>query len=92
MPNGLISMTLWSERLPIPRLVAHEVAPDGALGGEVEGRREGRAGLVREAEVATVIDPAVALRLSRWLEKQALAALEQLGVSIEEQPEVRSGE
>jgi hypothetical protein len=50
-PFGL-SITFFSDRQPIPKLVVHEVKPDGALGDELKDRRVTKDGIIRDTEVS----------------------------------------
>ena len=60
-----LQMVFWSQRKPIPKTVKHRIEDDGSLGPELE--RESRVGLVREAEVAVIMDTDVATALRDWL-------------------------
>jgi len=52
-PRGLIHAAMFSERLPIPRMAAHRVGPDGNIGPpEIQ---DIRSGLVREVEVSLML-------------------------------------
>ncbi len=78
LPTGNISVTFWSERLPIPRVVVHEVTTEGTLGDPIPEKQEGKQGVIREIEVATVLDPIVALQISQWLKEKAEDAIRRL--------------
>ncbi len=70
-PQGKILVSVYSERLPLPKVMTHELAPDGSLGKEVD--RVSRHGIFREVEVALMMDRNVAESIKNWL-----------GVKIEE--------
>lgn len=65
-PRGLISMSFWNTRGPIPRRIVQEVGPGGELGKEVS--RESRDAIVREVDVGVILDLEVARSLAKWLE------------------------
>ncbi len=67
-PRGLIHAALYSERIPIPRMVAQSVAQDGSLGSPVE--QEVRQGVVREVEVSLLLDRHAAEAFRNWLSEQ----------------------
>jgi hypothetical protein len=67
--NGQLTMVLYSERPPIPKSTTHEVR-DGRL-VELEEYRDARdASAVREAEVAAIMHPRVAVQLRDWLNER----------------------
>ncbi|MDE0405468.1 MAG: hypothetical protein OXI53_09180 [Nitrospira sp.] len=67
-PRGYITMSVCSERFPLPRKVTHLVQEHGALGEEDSSKREAKRGVVREVEVAVVMDLGMARSLVDWLE------------------------
>lgn len=67
-PTGLIEMTLFSERFPIPTFTRHNLTESGVNPVEVE--RIVRDGVVRELEVGAVMTPDAAKTLRDWLSKQ----------------------
>ncbi len=67
-PRGLIHAALYSERLPIPRLMVHPIQDDGVLGPAIE--REGLPGVVREIEISLMLDRATAESLREWLSER----------------------
>jgi hypothetical protein len=64
-PNGLLLMAFFNERVSIPTQVTHAVKPDGSLGPETERIR--RSAIVREVEVAVMLNPHVARSIRDWL-------------------------
>lgn len=66
-PTGYIHLALYSERLPIPRELVHEVKPDGTLGAEVRDERVAKAGVLRELEVDAIFSLQTAVGLRDWL-------------------------
>jgi hypothetical protein len=65
-PTGDVMMTFWSQRNAIPKEVTHALTADGSVGEEL--RREGKSGIVREAEVSVVFSIQVAQELATWLQ------------------------
>ncbi len=59
-------MVFWNQRQAIPQQVTHKVNPDGSIGEETA--RKAREGIVREAEIAVVMDLSVATSLRDWLD------------------------
>ncbi|MCA9523477.1 MAG: hypothetical protein KC609_21025 [Myxococcales bacterium] len=68
-PNLTIQMHFYSERLPIPQKVVHSFE-SGVLGGEIQEKREGKSGLVREVEVGVTMNVAQAEALISWLREK----------------------
>lgn len=66
-PDGSINMVLFSERLPIPDLTVSTLQDDGMLGAELREERVVRSGVVREVEMAGVMDLKTARSLLNWL-------------------------
>jgi len=64
-PQGKILVSVYSERLPLPKLITQELKPDGSLGKEVD--RISRGGIFREVEVALMMDRNVAESIRNWL-------------------------
>jgi hypothetical protein len=77
-PGRKIHMALYSERPTIPQRMVFEVTSDRRLGGEKPERRVSREGrIVRELEVAAIMDLATAKSLCEWL-RDRIDLLEQL--------------
>ena len=76
-PRGNIQMSFFSERVPIPKRVSHEIDEDGKLGKEIVSERETRDGIVREVEVGVVMGVSEARSLVKWLQ-QKIRAYEKL--------------
>ena len=74
-PQGLIEMTLFSERFPTPSEVDYDITPDGKMGDEIKGSRVAPVGFERELEVRAMIRPATAKAIIAWLQN----GLEKLG-------------
>ncbi|MYG39779.1 MAG: hypothetical protein F4201_02990 [Nitrospira sp. SB0677_bin_15] len=68
-PRNYITMSVCSERFPIPQKTTHQVQENGALGGEDLSKRETRRGIVREVGVAVVMDLGMARSMVEWLEE-----------------------
>ena len=64
-PQGKILVSVYSERLPLPKVITQELKPDGSLGGETD--RVSRGGIFREVEVALMMDRNVAESIREWL-------------------------
>jgi len=62
-----ISMTVFSERWPVPTQITHKIDQAGTLGEELTERRATRGGIVRELEANLVFDIETAKRLADWL-------------------------
>jgi hypothetical protein len=73
--KGKIFLSLFNERVPIPRQVTYETLPNQALGKAIESIS--REGLVREVEVGLLVDINVALAIRDVL-TQAIQLSEQL--------------
>ena len=55
--------------MPIPQKVVHSFE-SGVLGGEIQEKREGKSGLVREVEVGVTMNVAQAEALISWLREK----------------------
>lgn len=70
-PKGLVHITFWNERYPIPQQIEQKIAKqDGTvitLGEEVT--RVAKPGLVREAEVGVVMTLETARSFRDWLSR-----------------------
>ena len=73
-PQNKIWMALFSERVPIPRVVEFDVpASEGAEtikfneATAVASHTEGRSGVIRHVEFSSYLDLDVAIRLHTWL-------------------------
>jgi hypothetical protein len=65
-PSGnAIQMVVFSHRLPIPKVMTHEIAPDGSIVGDREVTT--LVGIVREMEAAMILDLQTAKNLHKWL-------------------------
>jgi hypothetical protein len=68
-PQGYVHMALYNERRAIPTKIVH--ALDGSkLGSEIQSKREGRRGMVREIEADIVLGIEEARALQMWLTNQ----------------------
>ncbi|MDE0646042.1 MAG: hypothetical protein OXH84_07405 [Gammaproteobacteria bacterium] len=67
-PRGLIDMTFFTERSPIPTVLTHSITSEGQLGEEIA--RETKDGLVRDVHVSIVIDLPFAKSFRDWLEQK----------------------
>ena len=59
-----IAVGFFSERLPIPTLVKHQLKEGGAVGKEID--RDTRTGVVREMEVELIMNKATAMTFLEW--------------------------
>lgn len=71
-PTREIFMSMYSQRIAIPKMIEQALTPEGHLGAEVS--REGKSGIFRELEVGTVMSPAVAKQIAQWLLQQVTLA------------------
>ena len=69
-PRLGIFLSFYSERPPIPKVIVHEVGPDGTLGDELKLERQTREGIIREAEIGITLDVEVARTLVAWLQEK----------------------
>ncbi len=68
-PNGQIHMSLYSERLPIPRRMVYELK-ENALGDEIEDQRVTRDAIIREMDVDVIMTIDAAESLCTWLQNK----------------------
>jgi hypothetical protein len=61
-PTGL-TVTFFSERQPIPRRTVHKLNSDGTVGDEIPDQRVVRDAVVRDAEIAVVMNLDAAKRI-----------------------------
>jgi hypothetical protein len=71
-PTREIFMSLFSQRMAIPKVIEQALTTEGQLGAEVG--REGKSGIFRELEVGVVLTPATAKQIAHWLIQQATIA------------------
>lgn len=78
-PRGHITMSVFSERGPIPQRLVHQINDDGTLGKQVESAS--KSGLIREVEVELVMDLEAARGISDWLARniKSLEAAQEAG-------------
>lgn len=78
-PRGHITMSVFSERGPIPQRLVHQINDDGTLGEQVS--LVSKTGIIREVEVELVIDLEAARSISDWLTKniKTLTAAQETG-------------
>ena len=67
-PTGYIHLSLYSERLAIPREQVMEINKDGSPGKIVEEMSRG--GVVREMQVDTLMNLNTAKAVKNWLDQQ----------------------
>ncbi len=67
---GLIQMSMWNDRWPIPKQATYELTKDGTLGEEIISERVQRDAVVREVEVIALMDIDVAKQMRSWLDDQ----------------------
>lgn len=83
-PRGLISMSFWNTRGPIPTRIVQEVGPGGEMGSEV--RRESRDAIVREVDVGVILDVEIAKTIRNWLDDKIKIAERIESLSAEGEP------
>ena len=66
-PRGLIALTFFSERFPIPTQVSHRLEA-GRVGDEVKDMRVSRSAIVREAEVCVYMNLETAISFRTFLD------------------------
>jgi hypothetical protein len=64
-PRGEIQLEFFQEHVPAPDIVVHDVTEQGTLGPEKVRHTEGE--LVRELQIAVVLQPNQAENIARWL-------------------------
>jgi hypothetical protein len=64
-PTGLVHVSIFSERAPIPTRVTHALTEQGTFGPEIA--RHVESGLLREVEVDVVMNIEVAKFVRDWL-------------------------
>ena len=71
LPSGIgLSMSVFSERAPIPRSVSNEVSDSNTLGREIEDTRDARDGIVRIVQSTLYMDERQARQIHKWLGDQ----------------------
>lgn len=63
-------MSVYTERPPIPRTIAHTVGEDGEVGDELVDERETKEGMVRIVQDTLYLDLPTAIALYQWLGSQ----------------------
>jgi hypothetical protein len=69
-PGNQISLSVYSERWPIPKRTVHELTEDTTIGKELKSERVFRNAVVREIEVQLVMNIEVAKRIREWLDEK----------------------
>lgn len=82
-PELNVQMTIYNERLPLPRVVVNQVKEDGTLGDEISELREGKKGVVREMEGTLVMSLETATRVHAWLGKQIAAGNKEIDAKVD---------
>ena len=65
-PRGYLTMSVYSERSPIPQKLTHEVTQEGWVGTEIE--RDSKGGIIREVGVEIIMDLEIARSVLTWLQ------------------------
>ena len=68
-PTRDIFMSLYSQRIAIPKIIEQSLSLEGKVGEEV--KREGKEGIFRELEIGVVLSPTTARQIAEWLIRQA---------------------
>jgi hypothetical protein len=71
-PTRDIFMSLYSQRIAIPKIIEQRLSLEGKVGEEL--KREGKDGIFRELEVGVVLTPTTARQIAEWLNQQATLA------------------
>lgn len=69
-PSGLIFVGFYSERAALPQMLVHELTETGQIGNEVQDRRVGKKGIVREIETGAIMSVETASSLIAWLQER----------------------
>jgi hypothetical protein len=77
-PQGAITVNLFSERMAIPKLVTHELKPDGSLGEEISTK--GKKYIIRDIVFGLTLTPDVARSIGNWLLKRVEEFEDQIAV------------
>src|SRR5262245_47388608 len=64
-PRGMITVALYHERGPIPRITEINVTSDGSVSSE--RTIEARTGLIRQIDCELMMTPEAAIGLGKWL-------------------------
>ena len=81
-PGGNLAIVFYSERMPIPQSIEHEITQDGTLGQRTN--LESKQGVVREMEVEVVVNLEAAKGILNWLRGQ-IDSLEQAQSDAEQE-------
>jgi hypothetical protein len=88
-PKGMMSIAVYSERLPIPQKTVQSVLPDGSLGPELIEERVSRQSIIRELEADLIMDLSTAQILHAWLGDKIEQAKMLFSVQAEQAEEER---
>lgn len=70
-PRGYISMSFFSERIPIPRRLVYEVPKSGIIAGNAPPKEtETKQGIIREVEADIMVDLETAKSMLVWLQEK----------------------
>lgn len=69
-PRLQLFLAFYSERFPIPQVLTFETTEDGRPIREISTERESKEGIIRETEVAVILDVHAAKAFSVWLNEQ----------------------
>jgi hypothetical protein len=73
-PGGFVHMTVYSERVAIPKSTTYEVTKGEGLGDEID--RDSLEGIVREMEADLIFNIEAAVALRDWLDNKINASKE----------------
>lgn len=76
-PQGLINVSFFAERSPIPKSAKFNVTPQGTVGNQISISEDSKQGIVREFEFGVYMAPHVAVAVIAFLQGQ-LTILETL--------------
>lgn len=65
-----ISMSIFSERWPVPTQITNRLNTDGSVAEEIKDRRVTRRGVIREIEANLILDINTARAMKSWLEEK----------------------
>ena len=66
-PRGYITMSIFSERWPLPQKTTHKVLDGGHIDAEI--KRDLKDGIVREVDVEVILDLGTAESMVTWLQE-----------------------
>ena len=69
-PQGLINVSFYTERLPIPTQTYHNIVEGNKLTEEIRSERVSKEGIIREIEFSSLMTLETAESIAEWLNKK----------------------